>query len=147
SELGRCDAKPNATPDPNRPRHQERPLSLPPARQGNRGVNGKMGTGVSTPDDGADRARGDCERRRILVDSEKSAIDCPPPGSAIMLGWIWGRKEEETDYQRWFPRLRAFAKKCRRAIPVPPVSSFSAAEREQYRILYAKMQEIATSRD
>ncbi len=65
--------------------------------------------------------------------------------------FFWGflRKEEQAaeEYRRWFPRLQAFAAECRRAIPVPAADSFSAAEREQHRVLLAKMREFAASED
>jgi hypothetical protein len=63
--------------------------------------------------------------------------------------FFWGflRKEEEAagEYNRWFPRLQTFAAECRQAVPVPAVESLSATEREQYRVLFAKMQEFAVS--
>lgn len=65
--------------------------------------------------------------------------------------FFWGflRKEEEAAeaFRRWFPRLQAFAAECRQAIPIPSVDSFSAIEREQYRILLTKMQEFSASED
>jgi hypothetical protein len=64
--------------------------------------------------------------------------------------FFWGflRKEEAAEeYRRWFPRLQAFAAECRRAVPIPAVDSFSAAEREQHRVLLAKMREFAGSED
>jgi hypothetical protein len=65
--------------------------------------------------------------------------------------FFWGflRKEEEAagEYRRWFPRLQAFAAECRKAVPIPATGSFSAIEREQHRVLLAKMQESAAFRD
>jgi hypothetical protein len=65
--------------------------------------------------------------------------------------FFWGflRKEEEsaTEHSRWFPRLQAFAAECREAVPVPVIDSFSAIEREQFRVLLAKMLEFAASED
>jgi len=63
--------------------------------------------------------------------------------------WVSLRKEEESgeNYRRWFPRLQEFAAECRRRIPVPRVESFTAAEREQYRILLGKMRKFAESGD
>jgi hypothetical protein len=65
--------------------------------------------------------------------------------------FFWGflRKEEEAtgEYRRWYPRLQAFAAECRQAIPVPAMDSFSAIEREQYRVLLTKMQHFAMSED
>jgi hypothetical protein len=65
--------------------------------------------------------------------------------------FFWGflRKEEKAadEYRRWFPRLQAFAAECRRAVPVPAMVTFSAAEREQHRVLLAKMREFAASED
>jgi len=65
--------------------------------------------------------------------------------------FFWGflRKEEEAaeEYRCWFPRLQAFAAECRRAVPVPAVDTFSAREREQYRVLLAKMQGFTASED
>ena len=63
--------------------------------------------------------------------------------------WVFVHKAEEAteQYRRWFPRLQAFAAECRQAVPVPTVESFSAVEREQYRILLAKMQEFVASED
>jgi hypothetical protein len=65
--------------------------------------------------------------------------------------FFWGflRKEEEAanEYRRWFPRLQSFAAECRRAVPTPAVGNFSAAEREQHRVLLAKMREFAASED
>jgi hypothetical protein len=60
---------------------------------------------------------------------------------------FWGilRKTEEAaeEYRRWFPQLQAFAAECRRAVPAPTVGNLSAVEREQYRILLAKMEAFA----
>jgi hypothetical protein len=63
--------------------------------------------------------------------------------------WVHLRKEEERteEYRHWFPRLQEFAAECRRRIPVPGIESFSLAEREQYRILIAKMSKFAESED
>jgi hypothetical protein len=65
--------------------------------------------------------------------------------------FFWGflHKEEEAagEYSRWYPRLQAFAAECRQAVPVPATDSFSTIEREQYRVLLAKMQEFAASED
>lgn len=63
--------------------------------------------------------------------------------------WFFLRKKEKAteEYRHWFPQLQAFAAGCRQAVPVPPVDSFSAIEREQYRILLMKMQEFAASED
>jgi hypothetical protein len=65
--------------------------------------------------------------------------------------FFWGflRKDEEAaaEYRRWFPRLQAFAAECRRAVPAPAVDGFSASEREQHRILLAKMREFDGSED
>jgi hypothetical protein len=63
--------------------------------------------------------------------------------------WEFLRKEEQAadEYRRWFPRLQAFAAECRQVVPVPAVDSFSVAEREQYRVLLAKMREFARSED
>jgi hypothetical protein len=63
--------------------------------------------------------------------------------------FFWGflQKEEATaeEHRRWLPRLQAFATECRQAVPVPAVDHFSAIEREQYRVLLAKMREFAAS--
>jgi hypothetical protein len=60
---------------------------------------------------------------------------------------FWGilRKTEEAaeEYRRWFPQLQAFAAECRRAVPAPNVGNLRAVEREQYRILLAKMEAFA----
>jgi hypothetical protein len=63
--------------------------------------------------------------------------------------WSFLQKEEAAarKYRRWFPRLRDFAAGCRRAAPVTPVDRLSAMEREQYRVLLAKMREFAASED
>jgi hypothetical protein len=63
--------------------------------------------------------------------------------------WFFLSKREKAaeEYRRWFPRLQAFAVECRRAVPVPTVESFSAVEREQYRVLLGKMQEFVASED
>src|SRR5438874_3664433 len=63
--------------------------------------------------------------------------------------WVSLCKQEEAaeNYRRWFPRLQEFAAECRRKIPVPSSESFSAAEREQYRILLAKMRKFVESGD
>lgn len=65
--------------------------------------------------------------------------------------FFWGflRKEEEAaeEYRRWYPRLQAFAAECRRVMPVPGVENFSGAEREQHRVLLAKMREFVASED
>jgi hypothetical protein len=64
-------------------------------------------------------------------------------------GSFWGVLHEAEQaakkYRRWFPRLQAFAGECRRAVPVPATDSFSAAEREQHRILLAKMRDFDAS--
>jgi hypothetical protein len=62
---------------------------------------------------------------------------------------VFLRKEEEAaeQYRCWFPRLQEFATECRRKIPVPNSESFSAAEREQYRILLDKMRKFVESGD
>jgi hypothetical protein len=59
------------------------------------------------------------------------------------------RKEVEAaaEYRHWFPRLQAFAAGCRRSVPVPVASGFSAVEREQHRLLLAKMREFTASED
>lgn len=63
--------------------------------------------------------------------------------------WAMIREVKKTvkDYDHWFPRLQAFASECRRAAPVPTMDSLSAAEREQYCILLAKMRDFAGSED
>jgi hypothetical protein len=63
--------------------------------------------------------------------------------------WQFLRSEEKAaeEYRQWFPRLQEFAADCRRAVPVPALDTFSTAEREQYRVLRAKMQEFAASED
>jgi hypothetical protein len=63
--------------------------------------------------------------------------------------WFYLRKEEEAadEYRRCFPHLQVFVTECRRAVPVPDVKSFSAAEKEQHRVLFAKMREFAASED
>jgi hypothetical protein len=68
-------------------------------------------------------------------------------GESFFCGFL--RKEEEAAeaYSQWFPRLQAFAAECRKAVPVPSADSFSPTEREQYRVLLAKMQAFAASED
>jgi hypothetical protein len=65
--------------------------------------------------------------------------------------FVWGflRQEEQAaqEYRRWFPRLQAFAAECRRVAPVPKADALSVTEREQYRVLLAKVREFAGSDD
>jgi hypothetical protein len=63
--------------------------------------------------------------------------------------WLFLRKKEEAaeEYRRWFPRLQDFAAECRRAVPAPNVDDLSTVEREQHRILLAKMLRYAESGD
>jgi hypothetical protein len=65
--------------------------------------------------------------------------------------FVWGflRKEAAAaqEYRRWFPRLQAFAAECRRAVPIPAADTLSVTEREQYRVLLAKMREFTGSDD
>jgi hypothetical protein len=63
--------------------------------------------------------------------------------------WDYLRKSEEVadEYRRWFPRLQAYARECRLVDPPLAIESYTAAEREQHRILLAKMQEFTTSED
>ncbi len=68
-------------------------------------------------------------------------------GESFFWEFLRGQEEAAEEYRRWFPRLQAFAAECRRAVSVPAVESFSAAEREQYRILRAKMREFDASED
>src|SRR5207302_1562474 len=68
-------------------------------------------------------------------------------GESFFWGFLREEEKAAAKYSRWFPRLRAFAAECRQAVPVPAVDNFSATEREQYRVLLAKMQEFATSED
>jgi hypothetical protein len=72
---------------------------------------------------------------------------CQSEGESFFWGFL--RKEEEAadEYLRWFPRLQAFAAECRLSAPVPAVNGFSAAEREQHRVLLANMREFAGSAD
>ena len=62
----------------------------------------------------------------------------------VVLGEAEGAAKK---YRRWFPRLQAFAGECRRSVPVPSTDSFSVAEREQHRILLAKMRDFVASED
>src|SRR5262245_42083699 len=68
-------------------------------------------------------------------------------GESFFWGFIQKEEEAAEEYRHWFPRLQAFAADCRRAVPVPSVESFSVLEREQHRILLAKMREFAKSED
>jgi hypothetical protein len=63
--------------------------------------------------------------------------------------WSFLRKKEEAaeEYHRWFPRLQDFEAECRRAVPAPNVDDLSTVEREQHRILLAKMLRFAESGD
>jgi hypothetical protein len=51
------------------------------------------------------------------------------------------------EYRHWFPRLQAFAARCRRANPILSSDLFTAIEREQHRILQTKMREFAMAQD
>jgi hypothetical protein len=53
---------------------------------------------------------------------------------------FYTREEIENARQTWAPRLREYANHCRIERPVPALNSLSVAEREQWRILRAKMQ-------
>jgi len=68
-------------------------------------------------------------------------------GESFVAGFLRQEEKAAQEYRRWFPRLQAFAAECRRAVPVPAVNSLSVAEREQYRILLAKMHEFTASGD
>jgi hypothetical protein len=68
-------------------------------------------------------------------------------GESFFWGYLGKEEEAADEYRRWFPRLQDFAAGCRRSIPVPAAGSFSAAEREQYRVLLAKMREFSESED
>jgi hypothetical protein len=68
-------------------------------------------------------------------------------GESFFLGFLREEEKAAAKYRRWFPRLQAFAAECRLAVPVPEVGSFSAAEREQHRVLLAKMRQFAESED
>ncbi|HEY3969360.1 MAG TPA: hypothetical protein VGM05_32710 [Planctomycetaceae bacterium] len=48
-------------------------------------------------------------------------------------------------YSKWFPRLRVFAAACRRQLPAPFLCDLAPAEREEHRILRAKMTDFITS--
>ena len=68
-------------------------------------------------------------------------------GESVFWGFLGKSEQAADEYRHWFPRLQAFAAACRRALPVPAVDSFSAPEREQHRILLAKMREFTASGD
>jgi len=63
--------------------------------------------------------------------------------------WSFLRNEEKAarEYRRWFPRLQDFAAQCRREAPAPAVDRLSTIEREQHRVLLAKVREFAASED
>jgi hypothetical protein len=50
-------------------------------------------------------------------------------------------------YRRWSPRLRTFAAECRQAVPAAALESLAGPEREQHRVLGAKMSEFAKSEE
>lgn len=68
-------------------------------------------------------------------------------GESFFWGFLQAEEHAAVEYRLWFPRLQEFAAECRRATPVPSVDSLSPAEREQHRILLAKMEEFAKSED
>jgi hypothetical protein len=68
-------------------------------------------------------------------------------GEAFFWRLLEMREADSAAYREWFPQLRAYADDCRRARPVPDATAFSAVEREQYRVLLAKMREFAASGD
>jgi hypothetical protein len=68
-------------------------------------------------------------------------------GESFFWGFLRKNEEAADEYRRGFPLLKAFAGACRHAVPVPAVESFSAAEREQHRVLLGKMREFAASED
>ncbi len=59
-----------------------------------------------------------------------------------MLDFSRGMTEEQMEDARrkWLPRLCDFARECRRERPLPTFDGLSAAQREQYRMLRAKME-------
>jgi hypothetical protein len=68
-------------------------------------------------------------------------------GEKFFWGFLHQEEQAAEEYRRWFPRLQTFAAECRRTNPVPAVDTFSTVEREQYRVLLAKMQEFMASED
>jgi hypothetical protein len=68
-------------------------------------------------------------------------------GRGFVEGYLDRLEEAATEYHRWFPRLQTYADECRRAVPVPAVDQFSIDEREQHRILLAKMRGFVGSED
>jgi hypothetical protein len=68
-------------------------------------------------------------------------------GESFFWGFIQREEEAAAEYCQWFPKLQAFAAECRRVLPAPLVSEFSAAEREQHRILFGKMRKFAADAD
>jgi hypothetical protein len=68
-------------------------------------------------------------------------------GEPIFAIYLGKMEESIQEYHHWFPRLQAFAAECRQKVPVPGIDSFLPIEREQYRILLAKMKEFAASGD
>jgi hypothetical protein len=68
-------------------------------------------------------------------------------GRGFVEGFLERLEEAAKEYERWFPRLQAFAAECRRVVPVPAVDQFTTAEREQHRILLEKMREFVGSED
>jgi hypothetical protein len=68
-------------------------------------------------------------------------------GESFFWGFLQAEEACAQEYRVWFPRLQAFAAECRRVAPVPALDTFSAGEREQHRVLLAKMREFASSGD
>jgi hypothetical protein len=65
--------------------------------------------------------------------------------------YVFIEERRKPRYQEWFPRLRAFADKCRKLQPVPADESLSVCEQAKLQILQGKLnrctREIERSRD
>jgi hypothetical protein len=68
-------------------------------------------------------------------------------GEAFFWSFLGSHERAADEYRLWFPRLQSFAADCRRAAPAPDEDALSTAEREQRRVLLAKMREFTASED
>lgn len=68
-------------------------------------------------------------------------------GEEFVLRFLQKEEQAAQKYRLWLPRLKVYAAECRRAAPAPTLDALTLAEREQYRILLAKMRQFAASDD
>lgn len=60
-------------------------------------------------------------------------------GDSAVRRWLDLRQAAHDGFQTWLPRLQAYVAACRHDRPLPILDSFSAVEREHYRIFLEKM--------